>query len=107
MLVTKKFLYAVELLRELRRNGPATRDALAAATRVPADFSDQILRDLRQAGLVVSKKGPRGGYALNTGVYSSYEISAREVLAATSKKSKRKLSDIEEAILRALAEVQV
>ena len=37
---------------------------IAEANGIPKKFLDQILSDLRKAGLVYSKKGKAGGYAL-------------------------------------------
>ena len=37
---------------------------IAEANKIPKKFLDQIFADLRRAGLVYSKKGKAGGYAL-------------------------------------------
>lgn len=39
-------------------------DALAEAEAVPANYLVQILNELRGAGLIVSRRGKQGGYAL-------------------------------------------
>lgn len=39
-------------------------DALADAEQIPANYLVQILNELRNAGLIVSKRGKQGGYAL-------------------------------------------
>lgn len=39
-------------------------DTLADAERIPANYLVQILNELRNAGLIVSKRGKQGGYAL-------------------------------------------
>ena len=40
-------------------------EALAEAEDVPANYLVQILNELRTAGLIVSKRGKQGGYALS------------------------------------------
>lgn len=39
-------------------------ERLAAAEAIPANYLVQILNELRGAGLIVSKRGKQGGYAL-------------------------------------------
>ena len=39
-------------------------DTLAEAENIPANYLVQILNELRNAGLIVSKRGKQGGYAL-------------------------------------------
>lgn len=39
-------------------------DTLAEAEQIPANYLVQILNELRNAGLIVSKRGKQGGYAL-------------------------------------------
>ncbi|GMV87095.1 MAG: hypothetical protein AMXMBFR81_00260 [Chthonomonas sp.] len=38
---------------------------IAEATQVPADYLAKVMRDLTRAGIVASKPGRTGGYALN------------------------------------------
>lgn len=40
-------------------------ETLAEAEDVPANYLVQILNELRTAGLIVSKRGKQGGYALS------------------------------------------
>jgi Rrf2 family nitric oxide-sensitive transcriptional repressor len=47
-----------------RRGTLSSSDTIAEHTRVPHNYLLQILNDLAGAGLVVSKRGPRGGYEL-------------------------------------------
>ena len=44
--------------------GPVSVDALATKQDLPRKFLEAIVGDLRRAGLVVSTRGARGGYAL-------------------------------------------
>ena len=60
--------YAVRALLSLAAAGPGagtvTGQALAAEQQLPQKFLEAILADLRRAGLVRSRRGPVGGYAL-------------------------------------------
>lgn len=44
---------------------PVPTRALAESRGIPATFLEQLLADLRRAGLVRATRGPRGGYALS------------------------------------------
>lgn len=56
----------------------ATRE-LAEARGIPAAFLEQLLADLRRAGLVRATRGPHGGFALTR---SAGEITALEIVEA-------------------------
>jgi Rrf2 family protein len=67
MRVSAKADYAVRAAAELAAahgEGPIKGERLAEAQRVPLNFLENILGDLRQAGLVRSQRGPEGGYWL-------------------------------------------
>ena len=44
--------------------GPAQIKDIAERQSIPPRFLEQIFQDLKRAGLVTSKRGPKGGYAL-------------------------------------------
>jgi len=44
--------------------GPVTLKMIAGRQAVSLDYLEQIFRKLRQAGLVTSRRGPRGGFVL-------------------------------------------
>jgi Rrf2 family protein len=52
---------------------------IAERQSIPARFLEQIFQDLRRAGLVSSKRGPRGGYQLTR---ATREISLGDVVRA-------------------------
>jgi len=54
-------------------------DTLAKLESVPANYLVQIFNDLRQAGIVTSRRGKSGGYALARG---ADEITLLEVVQA-------------------------
>ncbi len=58
-------LKAMVHLAGLRENEIAQVAQIAEANKIPKKFLDQIFADLRRAGLVYSKKGKAGGYALS------------------------------------------
>ena len=66
--ISVKMDYACRVLSEMARlHGSghlAQIDQLAKAEAVPANFLAQILGELRDGGLIVSKRGIQGGYAL-------------------------------------------
>jgi Rrf2 family protein len=65
-MMTMKAKYALRALCELARCGDARVQAqqLAARSRVPGKFLESILVDLREAGLVESRRGQAGGHCL-------------------------------------------
>ncbi|ACA19621.1 transcriptional regulator, BadM/Rrf2 family [Methylobacterium sp. 4-46] len=66
-MLTNKGKYGLKALVHLAALPPGTRIGVAevaAANNIPKKFLDAILGELRNAGLVHSRKGPGGGYAL-------------------------------------------
>jgi len=62
---TAKADYAVRAAVELAAlGGLATAEQIAQAQDIPLNFLENILRDLRRAGIVESRRGQAGGYAL-------------------------------------------
>jgi Rrf2 family protein len=68
MRISQKAKYAVTAALDLALHAPGPRGArsagIARRTGVPAKFLEAILRDLREAGLVTSRRGPDGGHRL-------------------------------------------
>ncbi|PFG44635.1 BadM/Rrf2 family transcriptional regulator [Isoptericola jiangsuensis] len=67
MRVSAKADYAVRATVELAAHDssdPVSAEALAAAQQIPHRFLEAILRDLRRDGIVVSRRGSRGGYVM-------------------------------------------
>jgi len=66
--VSAKVDYAVRALVELAAaagRGPVKGEAIAAAQDMPLRFTENILSDLRRAGIVASQRGAVGGYWLS------------------------------------------
>src|SRR5436305_2963589 len=67
MRVTAKADYAVRAAVELagaRESAPRKMDDVAKAQAIPVSFLENILTQLRSAGIVRSQRGPEGGYWL-------------------------------------------
>jgi len=83
MRISAKADYAVRAAAELATASPAGRpvkgEQLAAAQEIPPRFLENILADLRNAGLLSARRGADGGYALTR---APGEISVAEVLRA-------------------------
>jgi Rrf2 family protein len=64
--ISAKADYAVRAALELAaaESPPVKGERLADAQGIPLKFLENILGDLRQSGLVVSQRGPDGGYRL-------------------------------------------
>ncbi|QVQ53638.1 Rrf2 family transcriptional regulator [Spiractinospora alimapuensis] len=73
--------YALRAAAELAAGGegPVTAEQLARAQEIPGKFLENILTQLRRAGLVRSQRGPVGGYWL---ARPATEISMADVMRA-------------------------
>ena len=67
MRVTTRSRYAIRALYDLafhRLGQAAQAKEIAERQKIPLRFLERILQDLRKAGIVDARRGPRGGYAL-------------------------------------------
>lgn len=67
MRVSAKVDYAVRAAVELATlvgEGPVKGDQIATAQKIPLKFLENILSELRRAGMVASQRGAEGGYWL-------------------------------------------
>lgn len=82
MRVSAKVDYAVRAALELAAAPEGTQvkaERIAAAQAIPRKFLDTILQNLRQAGLVESRRGPDGGHHL---ARAASEITIADVIRA-------------------------
>jgi Rrf2 family protein len=81
MRVSAKVDYALRACAELAAagEGPVKGDRIAQAQQIPLKFLENILLDLKHAGLVQSQRGAEGGYWLSV---APEEISLAEVIRA-------------------------
>jgi Rrf2 family protein len=80
--VSAKADYAVRAAIELAAadaGAPVKKSAIVAAQKIPPKFLENILAELRHAGLVESQRGSDGGYWL---AKSAAEISVADVMRA-------------------------
>ena len=81
MRTTAKADYAVRAAIELAAagDGPVTAEAVASAQEIPLNFLENILVELKRAGIVESRRGSAGGYLL---ARPAAEISVADVIRA-------------------------
>lgn len=81
MRVSAKADYAIRAAVELAAagEGPVKGDRIAKAQSIPPNFLENILGDLRNAGIVGSRRGAEGGYWL---ARPAEEVSLAEVIRA-------------------------
>lgn len=78
MRISKKAEYALRALVAMAQEPKSWRiEELSAQKRIPIKFLEQILLSLRHAGLLASKRGVGGGYAL---LRAASAISVGEVI---------------------------
>jgi Rrf2 family protein len=79
--VSAKSDYAIRAAVELAAagDGPVKGDRIATAQSIPPNFLENILADLRNAGLIASRRGAEGGYWL---ARPPAEISLADVIRA-------------------------
>ena len=83
MRISAKADYAVRAALELAVAGegrPVKGEHVAGAQAIPIKFLENILVDLRQAGIVQSRRGPEGGYWL---ARPADEVTVADVIRAS------------------------
>ena len=82
MKLSNKGRYGVRALFDIafyNDGRPTQIKDISARQSIPARFLEQIFQDLKRAGLVGAKRGPRGGYHLTR---AAYEIRVGDVIRA-------------------------
>ncbi len=100
--------YAVRAVFDLavHRDAPVQVRDVAARQHIPLRFLEQIFQSLKRAGLVESKRGPRGGFTL---ARAADEVRLGDVLRAVEgpvvlgAPKKRSGRDVTDAVLDDLA----
>jgi Rrf2 family protein len=82
MQISAKADYAVRALIELaaQGGGPVKGERLADAQQIPPKFLESIMSELRQSGLLLSRRGAEGGYWL---AHPAEEITVAQIIRAT------------------------
>jgi Rrf2 family transcriptional regulator, iron-sulfur cluster assembly transcription factor len=111
--LSNKGRYAVRALFDIAyfNEGQATQAKdIAERQGIPPRFLEQIFQDLKRAGIVVSKRGPQGGYSLAGGpetVRLGDVIRALEgplVLSGGNERGEDDVVGVTEAVFRDLSE---
>ncbi len=81
MRITAKVDYAVRAMCELAGHGPGPLrgELIAAGQGIPQSFLENILHELKRAGLVATQRGVDGGYRL---AKPADEISVADIIRA-------------------------
>ena len=82
MKLTSKGRYAVTAMLDLalhENEGPVTLAAISERQSISLSYLEQLFTRLRKQGLVLSTRGPGGGYSLSR---SAYEIPVADVVTA-------------------------
>lgn len=81
-MISQKTRYALRALLYLAEESggvPVQLARIASSQKVPPKYLELIMLDLKKAGLVESRRGPKGGYGLSR---SSTEISFGQIVRA-------------------------
>ena len=81
-MLSRKARYALQAVAVLSRSGscrPLIAFEVAARSNSPAKFLEVILGNLTRAGILISKKGRGGGYALSA---PAHQVSVGQVIRA-------------------------
>ena len=87
MKLSKKSEYGLRALLELTLShgkGTLQRHQIAERQHIPIEFLEQILLTLKRAGLLSSRRGVKGGYAL---IKSPREITLGQVIRISDRPS--------------------
>lgn len=64
MRLTTKARYGLRALCHVAHRGYASAQVIAEHQAIPSRYLEEIIGELRRAGFVIGKRGPRGGYRL-------------------------------------------
>jgi Rrf2 family iron-sulfur cluster assembly transcriptional regulator len=81
MQLSTKARYGLRALCHVAHRGYASAHVIAEQQAIPSRYLEEIIGELRKAGFVVGKRGPRGGYKL---ARPAADIAVAEVLQALS-----------------------
>ncbi|WP_041720684.1 RrF2 family transcriptional regulator [Pseudodesulfovibrio piezophilus] len=67
MRITTKSRYATRMVLDIAvhgQHGPVLSRDIAERQDIPLKYLEKLIRELRKAGLIVSRRGPQGGHTL-------------------------------------------
>lgn len=97
MRLSTKVRYGLRALTHVAYRGYASAHVIAEQQSIPSRYLEEIIGELRKAGFVVGKRGPRGGYRL---AKPAEEIAISEVIEVLSTSSSPPLGEPRDEITR-------
>jgi Rrf2 family iron-sulfur cluster assembly transcriptional regulator len=97
MRLSTKVRYGLRALTHVAHRGYASAQVIAEQQAIPSRYLEEIIGELRKAGLVVGKRGPRGGYRL---ARPAGEIAVSEVISVLSNSGSAATGEPQDEITR-------
>ncbi len=95
MQLTTKARYGLRALCHVAHRGYASAQVIAEKQAIPSRYLEEIIGELRKAGFVIGKRGPRGGYKL---ARPANEIVLADILAVLSSGNQSSAGDPQDEI---------
>jgi Rrf2 family iron-sulfur cluster assembly transcriptional regulator len=97
MRLSTKVRYGLRALTHVAHRGYASAQVIAEQQAIPSRYLEEIIGELRKAGFVVGKRGPRGGYRL---ARPAGEIAVSEVISVLSNSASAQTGEPQDEITR-------
>ncbi|PRP89936.1 HTH-type transcriptional regulator IscR [Enhygromyxa salina] len=97
MRLSTKVRYGLRALTHVAHRGYASAHVIAEQQAIPSRYLEEIIGELRKAGFVVGKRGPRGGYRL---AKPADEIAVSDVISVLTTVSANSTDDPQDEITR-------
>jgi Rrf2 family iron-sulfur cluster assembly transcriptional regulator len=97
MRLSTKVRYGLRALTHVAHRGYASAQVIAEQQAIPSRYLEEIIGELRKAGLVVGKRGPRGGYRL---ARPAGEIAVSEVISVLTNSGSATTGEPQDEITR-------
>jgi Rrf2 family iron-sulfur cluster assembly transcriptional regulator len=97
MRLSTKVRYGLRALTHVAHRGYASAQVIAEQQAIPSRYLEEIIGELRKAGFVVGKRGPRGGYRL---ARPAGEIAVSEVISVLSNSGSAHTGEPQDEITR-------
>jgi Rrf2 family transcriptional regulator, iron-sulfur cluster assembly transcription factor len=97
MRLSTKVRYGLRALCHVAYRGYASAHVIAEQQAIPSRYLEEIIGELRKAGFVVGKRGPRGGYRL---AKPADEIAVSEVIEVLSASGSSNTGEPQDEITR-------
>lgn len=97
MRLSTKVRYGLRALCHVAYRGYASAHVIAEQQAIPSRYLEEIIGELRKAGFVVGKRGPRGGYRL---AKPADEIAVSEVIEVLSSSGSASTGEPQDEITR-------